>query len=133
MIEDQIKLGEQIHGHLGPFLVVGLKMGNLALEKLNAKKYFGINVCADTGTITPMSCMLDGIQVSTGCTLGKGNIKVSDKRVPRAIFESNGTSCTIELRVEWLEKIRALLKEQNERIVADLIWKTSPNDLFDVS
>ncbi len=133
MKENQIEIGEHIHGHLGPFLIIGLKMGNLALKKLNAKKYFGMKVFADTGTITPMSCMLDGIQVSTGCTLGKGNIKVSNERIPRARFESNGDKFIVELKPKWLKKIRTMLKEKNERVVADLIWNTDHEELFDLS
>ena len=37
--------------------------------------------------MTPDACVLDGIQVSTGFTLGKHNIEVEEKRGVSATFK----------------------------------------------
>ena len=63
------------HGHLGPYLVLGLKMGQVALKKIKAKKYFGINVSVGGVNCKPKSCLIDGLQLATGATFGKGNIR----------------------------------------------------------
>ena len=66
----------KFHGHLGPWLVVGLFMGSYGLKKIKAKKFFGLKIIAKMPNKRPMSCLIDGLQLSSGCTLGKVNIKV---------------------------------------------------------
>lgn len=105
-IEELIEKGIAFHGHLGPFLVVGIKMGIIALKELNSSGYSDMSVLVETGTTPPISCLTDGIQVSTGCTLGKGNIKVIANKKPKAVFTREGKSLAIELKSEILKKIQ---------------------------
>ncbi len=73
-LEEMIERAIEFHGHLGPFLVLGIRMGLLALRELSSSGYEGIEALVKTGNTPSLSCLLDGIQVSTGCTMGKGNI-----------------------------------------------------------
>lgn len=75
-MRDKIRLNEAVrfHGHLGPYLVLGLLAGELALKKLKTKKYFGLRVKVYGANKRPRSCLIDGLQLSTGATYGKGNI-----------------------------------------------------------
>ena len=60
-------------------------------------------------TTPPLSCLNDGIQISTGATIGQGLIKV-DKNVlpiPTVIFVFNGEKIRIELQKEIAERIEA--------------------------
>jgi len=66
--------GVRFHGHLGPYLILGIRAGECALKRLRCKKYFGINVKVWGAHKKPKSCLVDGLQLSTGATLGKGNI-----------------------------------------------------------
>ena len=68
---------KDFHGHLGPYVTVGYRMG-LAANREFGDSAFKKKAIAYSGLKTPLSCMVDGIQVSSGCTLGKGNIKVED-------------------------------------------------------
>ena len=98
-IDELIERGTHLHGHLGPFLIAGIRMGLLALELLDSPGYFGIEAESQTGTVTPLSCLTDGVQIGSGCTLGKGNIRVTDERRPRVYFsDETGKRVTIELR-----------------------------------
>jgi len=98
-IDELIERGTHLHGHLGPFLIAGIRMGLLALELLDSRGYFGIEAESQTGAITPLSCLTDGVQIGSGCTLGKGNIRVTDERRPRVHFSDKaGKRVTIELR-----------------------------------
>ena len=128
-----IKRTEEFHGHVGPFIVAGLKMGLLALEKLNAEKYSGMKVVVETGTTPPISCIVDGIQVSTGCTLGKGNIEVLSNNKPTAIFTKKGDNQQIKimLKDKWLQEI-ANVSEESMQELAEKVLKTSPEELFEV-
>ncbi|MCD6232127.1 formylmethanofuran dehydrogenase subunit E family protein [Candidatus Aerophobetes bacterium] len=125
---EQIKKGKDFHGHLGPFLVAGIKMGNLALKELNSTGYTDLKVEVETGTTPPISCLIDGIQISTGCTLGKGNILVKNKGKTKATFIKDKKKLEIELRA----KILSLIKKENEDVekLAEKVVKLSEDELF---
>ncbi|MFB0544184.1 MAG: FmdE family protein [Asgard group archaeon] len=134
MIEKKlIKRTEDFHGHVGPFIVTGLKMGLLALEKLNAEKYSGMKVIVETGTTPPMSCIVDGIQMSTGCTLGKGNIEVIPNNKPTVTFtkKSDNQQIKITLKDKWLQEISNVSKESMQKL-AEKVLKIGPEELFDI-
>ena len=62
----------QFHGHLGPAVVAGARMGMAGLRAVDAKGYFDVEVrCEGPLAKPPQSCFLDGIQMGTGATLGK--------------------------------------------------------------
>ena len=64
----------RFHGHLGPWLVLGLKAGAYARKKLGASPFeLSARVFCPAGT--PYTCFVDGVQFSSGCTMGKGNIR----------------------------------------------------------
>ena len=63
----------EVHGHQCPFMPIGYRMGRLALEKLGVEreKDHGFFVIAELGEGHPQTCLMDGIQASTGATFGK--------------------------------------------------------------
>lgn len=69
-----LKVLEALHGHLGPYVIIGGKMGDFAIEKLEIEKYTGVRVIVECEPKPPMSCMVDGLQATTGATYGKQNI-----------------------------------------------------------
>jgi len=96
-----IDRGTRLHGHLGPFPVAGIRMGLLALDLLGSPGYFGLHAESETGSITPLSCLSDGIQIGSGCTAGKGNLTITEARRPRARFTvEGGAGVEITLRPE---------------------------------
>jgi formylmethanofuran dehydrogenase subunit E len=112
-----IERGIHLHGHRGPFLIAGIRMGLLALELLESPGYFGIEAESETGTITPLSCLTDGVQIGSGCTTGKGNLRVTGERRPRVHFSTkDGRKVTIELRPNVMQEFReGEINEQSER------------------
>ena len=61
-------LANELHRHLGTYAIIGVKMG------IRAREYFNTGVDEFTavsyaGSTPPLSCMNDGLQVSTGATL----------------------------------------------------------------
>ena len=62
----------QLHGHLGPSVVMGARMGLMGLRAVEAKGYFDVEVtCEGPFAKPPQACFLDGVQVTTGATMGK--------------------------------------------------------------
>jgi len=98
-LDDLIDLGVRLHGHSGPFLIAGIRAGLLGLKLLDHPGYFGIRAESEAGTEPPVSCFTDGVQIGSGCTIGKGNLSVIDARLPRVRFTADdGRSVSVEIR-----------------------------------
>lgn len=123
-----VERGVEFHGHLGPYLVSGVRMGLLAMRLLDSHGYADLMVTVETGATPPVSCLADGLQVATGCTLGKGNIALLGRGHPRALFrkEAKGPSVEIELRPKWLEKFAKMEGET----AAQLVLAAAEEELF---
>ena len=72
-------LTNEIHGHIGIYSTIGAKMGIYALELLSrlCNKAEELKVLSFAGSCPPVSCFNDGLQISTGATLGHGSIKIA--------------------------------------------------------
>jgi inosine-uridine nucleoside N-ribohydrolase/formylmethanofuran dehydrogenase subunit E len=117
---------DEFHGHLGVFSIVGAKMG------IKARELFGVGpdmleVITYAGTRPPYSCLNDGIQVSTGATLGMGTIHLAADTItqPSAVFKYKNRSIRISLKQEFLEKIDADINEGIVKfgLMDDGYWK----------
>ncbi len=84
-----ITMTNEIDGHTGIYSIIGAKMGIRALEYFNVGVN-NLNVTTYVGYGPPLSCLNDGIQISTGATIGQGLITVSDTvlSIPTVIFEA---------------------------------------------
>ena len=102
------------HGHLGPYVVLGYRMGQLALKELHSDGHFGLSAQVYSILAPPQSCLIDGVQLGSGCTLGKRNIQVEAYDGPAwAVFTSDqGKKITIRLRPE----IPGLVKKNVDEI-----------------
>ncbi|MGA2066810.1 MAG: formylmethanofuran dehydrogenase subunit E family protein [Thermoguttaceae bacterium] len=66
----------QFHGHLGPSVVAGARMGMGGLRAVEAEGYFDVEItCEGPLAKPPQACFLDGVQVATGATLGKRTLQ----------------------------------------------------------
>lgn len=113
----------RFHGHIGPFLAVGLRIGLLANEKLG-RSPLEVKAEIEVTPTPPRSCIIDGIQYTTGSTLGKGNIVVhprEDRIV--AAFSLGGRKLEIRLRNEFLEKMERDLEGKSEKAVVDYAFQ----------
>ncbi len=93
-----LKYAAQFHGHLGPWAAAGLRAGMSARSAVEAKGYFDVRVTVEGPFAKPpQSCFLDGLQVSTGATLGKRNLRwlKGDKVVVR--MENTKTGKQVEV------------------------------------
>lgn len=101
------------HGHLGPYLVLGWRMGSIANRELEGNP-FEMKALVKTGIGPPLSCLVDGIQFSTGCTLGKGNIEIEDEGKPVAIFRKGEGSVRLSLRKEVWKEVKDISEREME-------------------
>lgn len=117
---------DEFHGHLGVFSIVGAKMG------IRAREYFGVgpdmlDVTTFAGSKPPYSCLTDGIQVSTGATLGMGTIHLGPDSIvqPSAIFRHGNRSIRIILKKEYLDQVDSDINEGIVKfgLLDDGYWK----------
>jgi len=101
-------LTNEMHHHLGIYALIGAKMGLRAREHLGAA-FGAVRVVSFAGNQPPVSCFNDGLQLSTGATLGHGNIVVADERParPEARFHEEGRSVQLRLNGEYQARIRS--------------------------
>jgi len=95
------------HGHLGPYLVLGLKAGIYANEILG-KNPMKMHAIVSTNPAPPHSCSADGVQYSTGCTLGKNNIALINGPGLTITFTSDQRTFTLNLKKEIIDEIQQL-------------------------
>ncbi len=133
--DELYKRAEEFHGHGGPFMVIGLRMGQTALDVLDARGWFGIRCRAKLRWRPPDSCVLDGIQMSTGCTTGKHNLDIVERDGVAAEFTTKDKTVLITVKKRVLETIREELVEEEhdddhgeepEELIDHL--KTMPSD-----
>ena len=125
------KLLEQaarFHGHLGPFLVLGLKAGLRAVEILGWKP-LKMRATIILVRKIPYTCFLDGVQFATGCTLGKGNIEVLEGEGIRALFSLEGRGIELKVRDEVLRKAESA-GSRMEEVAREFMAKKS-EELFE--
>jgi len=83
-----IKKAADFHGHLGPFLVIGVRMGTLTKKILNvnAGKNNKLRITARLPLLTPFSCIIDGIQATTQCTIGNQKLKMENSQTKIIVY-----------------------------------------------
>lgn len=111
----------RFHGHLGPYLILGILAGNTAVRKLKSGKYFNLNVKVWGAYKKPKSCLIDGLQLSTGATYGKGNIEKLKGRSIR--IEVTNLSNSGRIRLSLKESLVAELKAANTHRAAEVLAK----------
>jgi len=109
-------LTNELHGHLGIYATIGVKMG------IRAREYFNIGVddirvTSFAGSNPPVSCLNDGLQVGTGATVGHGLIAVAQSGPvrPEARFTFKGKTIRLALKPACAARIRDDVKRGIER------------------
>lgn len=132
-------IASELHRHLGAFTIIGVKMG------IRAREYFDTGVdefslISYAGSSTPLSCINDGLQVSTGATPGHGLLTVDNDppTSPSAEFTYMNRKIKLTLKPELTGKISAELKQINfiygldSNIYWELVRKNSINYWLDL-
>jgi pyrimidine-specific ribonucleoside hydrolase len=105
----------ELHRHLGLLSIVGAKMGIRARELLRAG-LDQVRVQSEAGLKPPLSCLNDGLQASTGASLGRGTISIKDAP-PRlaAVFSKGNLSWRLELKPAVRARIQNNIKQAVKR------------------
>ena len=130
----------EFHGHLGPFLAIGVRMGVIGLERLGNPAYNSLAITASLPLKVPFSCIIDGLQVSTNCTVGNQKLSLRDSHTIQVKFqrEDNRQEIVVTLNRSMIEKIKsqlltkAMLNDEMRKL-AWMIAELSEDELFEIA
>jgi pyrimidine-specific ribonucleoside hydrolase len=102
-----IVLTGELHGHLGIYAIIGAKMGLFAREYL-ATGPDEVRIVSMAGSQPPLSCLNDGLQVSTGATMGHGlfSLDSESENGPSAIFMGSDKKIRVTLEPGIWKQVR---------------------------
>jgi formylmethanofuran dehydrogenase subunit E len=130
----------EFHGHLGPFLVLGLRMGVVGIRELNVERGDGrMRVTARLKYSIPFSCAVDGLQIVTKCTVGNKKLTIADYAGVATDFKlEDGKQATVSVKSAFFEMLKRKLPSKSVpseevRKIARLVASTPEEELFIVS
>jgi len=83
--EEWVKLGARVHGGFGAFIPVGIKIGEDAMKRLNAKPR-ELAVTYYSGEGVPCPCSVDGVMLAVSASPGQGSVRVEAEKSPPGTF-----------------------------------------------
>lgn len=117
------------HGHLGPYIVLGYRMGRFVRERF-CPDPFQMRAEVHCNGQPPQSCLADGVQLGSGCTLGKGNIEIVPSQELKCIFIAGGRRLVVRPRPFPLPP-RDRYYEKSIEDIAERMFHMAESELFD--
>lgn len=133
-----VRKATELHGHLGPFLVIGVRMGIIGIRELEAKDNGNaLRVTAILKYSVPFSCVIDGIQMATKCTIGNQKLNLIDSSGIRAEFELQRKKVIVTVNPTAFNRLKNRLlskkipQEETEKL-AYMIASMPEEELFTI-
>ncbi len=134
--EDPYKAIEQMHGHVGPWNVLGWRIGQTALKEFNT--HWGrhdLDITVHIPMETPYSCMADGLVIGTGNSIGRLNIRLEQvgkmEMIKVEIVKKNGDSGIVyKPKIDYLQKILTAPPADIHKLSHEC-FEMKDEDLFD--
>jgi formylmethanofuran dehydrogenase subunit E len=83
--EEWVKLLSRVHGGFGSFLPVGIRIGEDAMKRLDAKPR-ELSIVFYQGEGTPCPCAADGVGLAVYASPGQGTLQVAPEKSPPGTF-----------------------------------------------
>ena len=123
-----IKNAEKLHGHLGSFLVIGVRMGKTVkrILNLNTGDNSELEATAKIPLLTPISCIIDGIQTTTHCTVGNQKLKIENSKKEIAVnfkLQYSDRKLKVLVNPKIVEKLMNRISEgaSNEELAWEIV------------
>jgi len=134
-LTSMIEYARKLHGHIGPYLVIGLRMGYAARKALNVSDDDVARLTTEVSVPLhpPFSCLLDGVQVSTTCTVGNRRLQFKNAKNVQAIFSSQKDAKTVKITLTKQFREQLERKRKQDKLDEAFAWKLAKvpeNQLF---
>lgn len=123
-LEETVRFRE----HRGPFLAWGYRAAVYAVKKLKPASRKEIFCKTVVLLRTPYTCILDGIQAGSPCTLGKLNLQVVPGDEVKVVFESSKGRICLKPALD----LERLLREKGEEGAFEDVIRRDDDELFTV-
>jgi len=92
--EGILRYAREFHGHVCPYVALGIRASMIAMEELGVGRldYSGSVDERILAVVETNNCFTDGVQVTTGCTLGNNSL---------IYFDLGKTALTLVKRSDW--------------------------------
>ncbi len=127
-LPDEMLALKKFHGHLGPYAVLGYRMGLMARRRFPERIYAIVH----SGTKRPLSCLADGVQMASCCTLGKNNITVLENGEARVEFSDGRSHLEVSALPEVRVEVDGRCTHANEEEMALRLYHASEDELFTI-
>jgi formylmethanofuran dehydrogenase subunit E len=126
-----------MHGHVGPWNVLGWRIGQAALREFGTQwGRHELDIVCHLPLTTPYSCLADGVVIGTGNSLGRLDIRLAETLTPKQISvsvgrkDNSGEVLIFHPDPEYLqtitdrpvEKLESLSRACRDMDEADLFW-----------
>jgi len=129
---------KRMHGHVGPWNVLGWRIGQAALRELDTKwGLHELDIICYVPIKTPYSCMADGLVIGTGNTIGRLDIRLAEvvcmDLIQVCIHRKDGTGPVLifQPRPTYLRYIDAPKPEELEKLSREC-GNMKESDLFEI-
>jgi hypothetical protein len=135
--EEWVRLGARVHGGFGAFIPVGLRIGEDAMKRLNAKPR-ELAVLYYSGDKVPCPCSVDGIMLALSASPGQGSVQVASEKSPPGTFlvavirpRKGGDGLKYTVPISFLPKLGEINRGMSEPLARYRAVMALP-DLFTV-
>ncbi|MEO0116896.1 MAG: formylmethanofuran dehydrogenase subunit E family protein [candidate division WOR-3 bacterium] len=118
----------KFHGHNGPFLALGFRIGKEIKRFLKPEGITDLLAIVGIEKRKPFTCIIDGLQCSLGTTMGKGNI-ILRKGKGWVKVKNRKTGKVVKFKIKK-EVITRCLNSQDLSQDADEILKEKGENLW---
>ena len=105
------------------------------MAALGVTPHFGLEADVWCPDAPPPSCVLDGIQISTGCTMGKRNIRhhVAEGVTVKVRGRKTGRSLSMIVRQETIARAVEVMRRENDEAGAAVIRQVPLEELVEIT
>lgn len=104
-----LEMARYLHGHMGPFLVIGVRAGLAGLRVLQAVRA-DRDISATAHLTYSVPCILDGIQIATGCRIGNKRLRFQDSPSLMISFENKqARTVTVSINAKVIDEFKQQL------------------------
>jgi len=121
----------ELHGHFGPFLVLGVKLALYAKESLGTE----VEECfLEVPKKIPTLCTIDGVE----SIVGPGRVRSRDGKRIAATFRGGGKTIRISVRDDALDEFQSKCRRHYEEYLRSIIPHARevearpPSELFEL-
>jgi formylmethanofuran dehydrogenase subunit E len=121
-----LEKASDFHGHLGPFVTVGVRMGLAGLDRIDPSCRESLRIEASLPLRVPFSCVVDGLQATTKCTVGNQKLSLRGGDSITAAFETSkiGKPVIVALKQQVFQglKHKLLTERLSDRELRKAAW-----------